>query len=301
MADLSFLDSINDIDFQPNKDLSSFSTLKLKSEGNFVIVKTIAALQDLIKKCNAHEIDYIVLGWGANLLLPKKIDSLCLKLDFDFDKKYLSELRDEYTLPASVGLNQLTACAIKFGLVGWEVFTGIPASLGGAVFMNAGTNLGEIGELVSNVKKLNRDGELIELKKEELSFSYRKNHFIEVGDIIVEVTLAHRGTSMEVSELIKNYLKKRSESQPLDKRTCGCVFKNPTYADASCHAGQIIDIIGLKGLTLGDLKVSTVHANFIENLGQGDLEQMLPLIEVIQKEVKLQLGIDLQTEVRQLK
>jgi UDP-N-acetylmuramate dehydrogenase len=74
--------------------------------------------------------------------------------------------------------------------------------------------------------------------------------------------------------------------------------KNPVYANASCHAGQIIDIIGLKGLTLGDLRVSTVHGNFIENFGEADLETMLPLIEAIQEEVKLQLGIDLETEVR---
>jgi UDP-N-acetylmuramate dehydrogenase len=298
MANLDFLNEIEDIEFFPDKDLSNFSTLKLKSHGNFVLVKTVNALRQLLKKCNEKEIHYSILGWGANLLLPKQIESLCLKLDFEFDKKYLSELREVYVLPGSVALNQLTACAIKFGLKGWEVFTGIPASLAGAVFMNAGTNLGEIGELVEEVKLVNSQGELRILSKDDLKFSYRKNHFVNDGDIIVEVSLSHKGQSEEIGPLIKDYLKKRSQNQPLDKRTCGCVYKNPVYANASCHAGQIIDIIGLKGLTLGDLRVSTVHGNFIENFGEADLETMLPLIEAIQEEVKLQLGIDLETEVR---
>lgn len=298
MVNHDFLNEIDNLEFYPDKDLSNFSTLKLKSTGDLAVVKSITALQELIKLASKKNFKYSVIGWGANLLLPKKIESLCVKIDFNFDKKYLTEYREEYVLPASVGLNKLTACAIKFGLKGWEVFTGIPASIGGAVFMNAGTNLGEIGELVCEVKVIDKIGNLKTLTKKDLKFSYRKNHFINPGDIIVEVTLGHQGKSESIASLIKDYLKKRSQNQPLNKRTCGCVYKNPMYANASCHAGQIIDIIGLKGLTLGGLKVSTVHGNFIENFGDADLEMMLPLIEAIQSEVKLQLGIDLETEVR---
>src|SRR5690606_37940156 len=129
---------------------------------------------------------------------PSQPKQVIIHLDLPFDLNYLSESHDEYVLPASLGLNHLTAHAVKFGLSGWEVFTGIPASLGGAIYMNAGTNLGEIGALVKSVDIVNSDGVLRTLLVSDQSFSYRKNHFVKSGDVIVGATLIHRGKDSSI-------------------------------------------------------------------------------------------------------
>ena len=166
------------------------------------------------------------MGWGANILLPSSSTMPYVQLDFDFNRELLEQPQSEYILPASVSLAVLTSHAAKFGLKGWEVFTGIPASLGGAVYMNAGTNLGEIGSLVKEVKLMNKLGEIKLIKIDAHSFSYRKNHFVQPGDVIYEVTLSNLGLDPAISIKIKDYLEMRNKSQPLKEATCGCVFKN---------------------------------------------------------------------------
>ena len=136
--------------YTPQKDLTNFTTFRLSSVGDYMEVQSIEALQELVILLSKYKKKFLVLGWGANQILPAVCDGLILHLSFPFDPTYFDTIRDEYELPASVGLNQLTGHAVKFGIMGWEVFTGIPASLGGAIFMNAGTNLGEIGSLVKS-------------------------------------------------------------------------------------------------------------------------------------------------------
>ena len=289
------LKHISGIVFYKNHDLTSFTTFRLKSIGELVEVKNITSLQALLPILSKEKKDYLVVGWGANQILPEVCDKLVIHLDFEFDLHDLNEARMEYTLPASLGLNHLTSHASRFGLRGWEVFTGIPASLGGAIFMNAGTNLGEIGKLIKSVKLVSPDGSLREELITDKSFSYRHNHFVRPGEVIVEAVMIHNGFDASITQKIKDYLEYRKKSQPLTTRNCGCVFKNPL---PQYQAGRLIDALGLKGLSQGNLVVSEKHGNFMENRGGANWDQFSSLVDIIRFEMDHFYGIEFELEVK---
>ena len=142
---------IADIEVFEDISLKKYSTLRLQFTGSAIVVRSISALLELLPVLVAKKIPYFPIGWGANVVLPEQLSGVLLKLDLPFDRSLFSTPRTEYTLPASLGLNVMSSHATKFGVKGWELLTGIPASLGGAIFMNAGTKLGEIGELVNRL------------------------------------------------------------------------------------------------------------------------------------------------------
>ena len=295
----SLLKNIVGLKLEEGKDLTKFNTMRLSSKADLITVNNKGSLLSLIKTLNESNIKYKVLGWGANQVLPESSKIPFLLLDFPFDKKTLNKVQSIYVLPASLGLPVLSSHAVKNGLKGWEVFTGIPASLGGAVFMNAGTNLGEIGDVVKSVKIATINGEERVHQVNKNSFSYRKNNFLQDGEVIFEVELVHLGVEEEISQKIKDYLELRNRTQPLKEFTCGCVFKNhiDESKNLACRVGQYLDIMNLKGLTYNGIKISPKHANFMENFGNASSEDALALIEFVKKELKLQYGIDFETEV----
>lgn len=288
-----------DIVVEIDKDLKKYSTMRLDARGDLITVKSVEGLKFATKTLTQNKIDYRVLGWGANILLPAKAELPYIQLDFDFDRGVFEAPRDEYILPASVSLATLTSHANKFGLKGWDVFTGIPASLGGAIFMNAGTNLGEIGTIIKEVKLITKNGEEKSVIIEKGSFSYRHNHFVDKGDVIYQARLIHFGIDAAISKKIKEYLDMRTRTQPLKEWTCGCIFQNhhDNLRDVTCRAGLFIDIMGLKGLTIKNLQISPKHANFMENRGESSYEDVMEMITVLQKELKLQFGVSFETEV----
>lgn len=289
------IQNIPDIVFEKDQDLTSYTTMRLASRGDVAEVKSIEALQKLLPLLKKHQRNYLIVGWGANQILPAICEDLIIHLNFSFDMTYLDQVRDEYELPASLGINYLTSHAVKFGLKGWEVFTGIPASLGGAIYMNAGTNLGEIGPLMKKVKIVSNDGILREEIMNEKSFSYRHNHFLKSGDVIVGATMFHRGTDEAISVKIKEYLEYRKKTQPLATKNCGCVFKNP---HKELQAGRLIDLMGLKGLQVGGLRISPKHANFIENTTSSNWDQFESLVKIIKSNMDHFYGIEFELEVK---
>ncbi len=299
MNSLVDLNSIDGVTVEIQKDLKKFSTMRLDATGDLITVKNVEALKKVVRKLIENNVHYRVLGWGANILLPTMSTIPYLQLDFDFDRSVFDGPRDEYVLPASVALATLTSHASKFGLRGWEVFTGIPASLGGAIFMNAGTNLGEIGSIIKEVNLVTKNGEEKLIKIDQHSFSYRQNNFIEPGDVIYQARLIHFGINESVTKKIREYLEMRTRTQPLREWTCGCVFKNHQDLDrgVTCRAGLFIDIMGLKGFTYKNLRISPKHANFMENTGESSYEDVIKMISVLQKELKLQTGVSFETEV----
>jgi UDP-N-acetylmuramate dehydrogenase len=152
------LKDISDLEIELDRDLANKSTMRLRARGDLVTIKSKESLSKVLVALNKNSIPYKILGWGSNQILKPSSDKIYLELDFPFDKTLLSKPSETYVLPASTPLNVLTAHAIKFGLKGFESFTGIPASLGGAVFMNAGTGLGEIGTIVRSVKIMEPSG-----------------------------------------------------------------------------------------------------------------------------------------------
>jgi UDP-N-acetylmuramate dehydrogenase len=288
-----------DILVEIEKDLTKFSTMRLKAQGDLITVNNLQGLKTTLRELTNNKINYRVLGWGANMLIPNKNEIPYIHLNFDYDKTCFENAQTEYLLPASVSLATLTSHANKFGLKGWEVFTGIPASLGGAIFMNAGTNLGEIGSVVKEVFIIDKNGNEKLIKIDQHSFNYRKNNFVNSGDVIYQARLIHFGIDELISKKIREYLEMRTRTQPLKEWTCGCVFKNFENSDShvSCRAGLFIDIMGLKGFTKGNLQVSPKHANFMENKGESTYEDVIEMINILKKEMKLQYGVEFETEV----
>lgn len=289
------LASIDGLDCRWNTDLTAFSTFRLRSQGDLVIVKTEEALTALLINLKKIGRSWRMLGWGANQVLAPQEKDLLIQLDFTYDPAVLAEPRASYLLPASLGLNLLTAHAVKFGTKGWEVLTGIPASLGGAVFMNAGTALGEIGSIVKSVRLMNSDGVVREEFITPASFKYRKNTFVKKDEAIISVELVHHGLDPALPEKIRNYQEYRRQSQPLATKNCGCVFKNAT---PTRQAGRLIDLTGLKGLSVGALRVSHKHANFMENTGGASAADFAELTRLINQQMTLHWGVAFELEVK---
>lgn len=282
-------------------DLTKFSTMKLHSKGTLIKVSDLDSLKKTVKYLTDHSKKYRAIGWGANFILPEAPNFALIKIEFEFDKNQIDDSKSSFQLPGSAPLNVLTSLATKYGFVGWEVFTGVPASVGGAIAMNAGTNLGEIGELITEVEILKNSGDLITLKTDASSFSYRKNNFLEEGDIIVSAVMIHKGIDPNLGTLIKDYLQRRTNSQPLREKTCGCMFKNQSVIidqqEITCRAGQYIDIMGLKGFSIGNLRISPKHANFMENRGDTGSEQVRALVNETLEILKFHYGVTFETEV----
>ena len=290
-------EKIKDLEFFKDKDLSRYSTMKLKSTGNLAVASSVEAVKSFIIEANKNKIEYRPLGWGANQLLVDQAPFIYLHLDLKNPEDIFSKVFESYQLSASTSLAKLTAHAAKYGIIGWEVFTGIPASLGGAIYMNAGTNLGEIGEVVSEVTLVRANGEVEVHHIDKNSFHYRGNTFCKPGDVIVAAKLNTNGTSDSIKKKITDYLKLRNDTQPLNQATCGCMFKNIDNDGMTCRAGLSLDIMGLKGLSIGGVRVSHKHANFMENYDHASREEVLKLSRLVQSQLALTLGLDFELEV----
>jgi len=276
-------------------DLKNLTTLKLESVGELFVIKSEEELIKILKNFKNENINYFVLGNGSNTILNEKILCPVLKLDIKNPDYIFDKIQKTYRLSASTSLQKLTSLALKHSLKGWECFTGIPATLGGAIFMNAGTGLGEISDIVESVEIINVFGEKVIISNDKLKFSYRKNLFLNEGDIISYVTLKYFGIDKEVNGIIKKYLRLRSNSQPLTEHSAGCTYKN--YKKENYPAGKFIDLLGLKGLMFKNLQISPVHANFIVNNGVASKKDLVRLLEIIDNELVSTFGFNFEKEI----
>jgi UDP-N-acetylmuramate dehydrogenase len=199
----------------------------------------------------------------------------------------------------TIGAGMLNALAIKRciqeGLSGLECLAGIPGSIGGAVFMNAGNSLGQTQDKLLAVSLFNlKTGTYHTHSPTSDCFSYRRNHFLRPCDLILSATFQVEPTSpLFIEQKVSSLLEKRKQSQPIAQPSCGSVFKNPP----GHSAWKLIDNCGLRGKSLGDAEFSSKHPNFIVNNGQARAAEVKALIFLAQKQVLDKFGIELQTEV----
>jgi len=195
---------------------------------------------------------------------------------------------------AGVTLSEIVLLSEKKALSGMEFCAGIPGSVGGAVKMNAGAWGNEIKDVIETVELMIISGEILESRKDDLKFAYR-NLDISEGTIIVGASfLLARGVEEQIHSRINEILGKRKNNHPLEYRNAGSVFKNP---NGGIPAGRIIDEVGLKGIQIGNAKISEKHGNFIVNLGNAKASDVIALIDMIKTKVSKERGITLQTEV----
>ncbi len=252
----------------------------------------VAQLSDVVKRCAENNIEMRVIGFGSNLLISDEgISGAVIKLQ---GNEFTKPLFDDsgVTAPAGANLNELVLESVRRGLGGIEVLAGIPGSVGGAVKMNAGGTFGDIAASVESVKLMDKEGNIFETSKPELVFDYR---FV---NITARFILAAR---MELVEADPEQLLKttkeiwiyKKNTQPLNIKNAGCVFKNPR----GLSAGALIDRTGLKGLQIGAATVSDKHANFITTEKDCKSSDVKRLIDAVAQRVREKSDVELETEI----
>lgn len=240
-----------------------------------------------------------IIGKGSNLLVSDDgIEGVVLMLD---DEKAAPTLTDETLIrcPAGVSLAKLCAYACSKSLAGLEFAWGIPASVGGAVYMNAGAYGGEIRDSLVAVEYLDAQGVRHTAETKELAFGYRKSWFMShPGCLITEALFQlKKGDKLTIRKIMDDHMEARKEKQPLEYPSAGSTFKRPA---ADAYASQIIDQCGLKGRQIGGAMVSRKHAGFLINYENATCQDVRLLIQEVQREVQRKTGFLLKCEIRML-
>lgn len=257
---------------------------------------SMAETQRVLKLVKEYKLPLTLLGNGSNMLVRDKgIRGVVVKF-----AEPMSSIRCEGTrIIAGAGalLKDVSECAAAHGLTGLEYACGIPGSIGGAVFMNAGAYDGETKNVADCVRAVDAEGNIHEFSKDELELGYRHSVFQTNGEAICEVELQLQpGDEQEIRAKIADYTQRRESKQPLEMPSAGSTFKRPE----GYFAGTLIDQTGLKGLTVGGAQVSTKHAGFVVNAGGATAADVVNLIHEVQRRVKEKHGVELQPEVRML-
>ena len=252
-------------------------------------------LQALLEKSRLLDIKPAILGAGTNILAPDEGISglvICLKDSLaDMEKTDDTHIR----VDAGVSMTKAAVFAANHGLSGLEFAHGIPGSVGGGVYMNAGAYGGEIKDVCVSVEAMDRNGVLHTYTGEEMAFSYRHSRLEESGEIVVSATfsLIPKDPS-EIRETMQTLAAKRKASQPLDKPSAGSAFKRPVGG----YAAALIDGAGLKGYQVGGAAVSQKHAGFVVNLGDATAREVKKVLSDVSDMVYEKSGIRLEPEVR---
>ncbi len=258
----------------------------------FVRPKTVKQLQDVVRRCNENHVPIYVLGFGSNLLISDEgVRAAVIKLETDeFARTQFDG--EELTAWAGAELSKLVLTCVQKGLSGIESLTGIPGSIGGAVKMNAGGNFGDIGSAVESVTLMDSRGTTFEKKKPELVFDYRGTNI--TAKFILNAQLKLTGADPEqIMRTVKEAWIYKKNTQPLNTKNCGCIFKNPR----GVSAGALIDRAGLKGLQIGGAAVSEKHANFVIAEKGCKSRDVMRLIDAVRERVKERFDIDLELEI----
>ncbi len=284
--------AIKKIKINENVNLSKFTTYRLDVNAAYMAYpENVDELIKLIKYLKDNNIKYKILGGGANLIFTKDYDGVLIKLDH-FDKLEIKDTK--VTVGAGYNLIKLATKLCRMGLTGIEFATGIPGTVGGAVFNNSGAYKSDMGYIVESIKVLTPDLEIKKLYNHDLNYHYRTSFLKEnPGYICLEATIILKhGEKEEILDVIEDRKKRRLMSQPLEFPSAGSVFRNPK----DNFAGKLIEDIGYKGKEIGGAKVSEKHANFIVNYNHATGEDIVKLIKEIKEKVKKQYDIDLVLE-----
>ena len=274
--------------------MSNYTTHRVGGIASVLVYpKDIKKLVKLLRYLRSNNILNKILGNGSNTLFSdKRFDGVIIKLDNLDNIDFLNTI---VKVGAGVNLIRLSNLTIKKGLSGLEFATGIPGSVGGAVFMNAGAYKSDMGYVVKSAKVLTPKFEIITMTNKELDFHYRTSFLQKNKDYIcLEATFQlKKGNKQEMLELVNDRRARRLSSQPLEYPSAGSVFRNPSV---ETPAGKLIDDLGYKGLTKGGAQVSGKHANFIVNIGNAKASDIKDLIEFIQERVEENYNIKLKVE-----
>lgn len=259
-----------------------------------VDVESEKELIKLVKFLNQARIKYVILGRGTNVLVTDKgMPGVVIHMGRDYSKVKVKGTRIE----CEVGAPLLSVCdeALSYGLTGLEPLSGIPGTIGGAVAMNAGAFEKEIKDFILACDVLTPEGKELTLKRDEMNFSYRHSIVDDKNYIITKVYLSlTEGDKNQIKKDMQKFREMRNNRQPIELPSAGSTFKRPQ----SLTASELIDKSGMKGASVGDAEVSEKHCGFIVNKGNAKASDILKLIKIVQNQVKLYFGVDLEPEIK---
>lgn len=269
-----------------------YSTMRVGGNIDIIIFpKEIDEVIEIVTVCKLHNQKYTVIGNGSNIIFDDSgYDGIiiCTK-----KIKGISVKNNILSAKCGTMIREVANFCLNEGLTGFENLCGIPATVGGAVYMNAGAYGSEIKDVIFECKVLDRDGFVYTLKKKDMVLNYRDTNFSKDGLIILDTSFyLKKGNKEEIEAKMKENDAKRLEKQPISEKSVGSTFKRPD----GYFAGKLIEDAGLKGYKIGGAEVSTVHAGFVINKNNATAKDVLDLIEYVQKTVYDKYGVSLEVE-----
>lgn len=250
---------------------------------------------EILKIARRYEITPMILGAGSNILAPDEgLDTVVIELRTAMNRVE-ERSKGEFEAQAGAAMARLATFAMERGYTGLEFAHGIPGTVGGGVYMNAGAYGGEMCQVVTGVTAMDRAGNLLDIPADKLELSYRHSRFMNEDLVILSVRVKlEKGDREEIRAKMSELMTRRRTSQPLELPSAGSTFKRP----ATGYAAAMIEAAGLKGLRVGDAQVSEKHAGFVVNRGRATCKDVLRLMEQVQDRVEQDTGVRLEPEVR---
>ncbi len=282
-------------ELKENEPMSRHTSFRIGGPADmFVSVKSKEELIGLITTARETSTPFMIMGNGSNMLVGDGgIRGLVIQIGAGLSGCEI--IGTTMTADAGILMSKAAATAARAGLTGFETLSGIPGTLGGGVFMNAGAYGGEIKDLVKSVTYVDNGGIVHNVDGKDCGFGYRTSIFTGGGMYIISVTAELReGNRADIEAAMADYNKRRSDKQPLNMPSAGSTFKRPE----GYFAGKLIQDAGLTGCKIGGAKVSEKHAGFVVNTGGATAKDVLTLIEHVRKTVEEKFGVTLEPEVR---
>jgi UDP-N-acetylmuramate dehydrogenase len=291
---------------RPDEELKNHTTLRIGGPAEvFIHPETLEDLRKIVVLARENNFALFILGGGSKVLVPDTgLEGITVKLDTPYFKKI--NFRDKYlSLGAGLKVHEFLKVMSEKGIGGWEFLAGIPASIAGILVLNAGVRKDsaksgylQVGDSVEEVTVMDRNGKVFTLDKDILKFDYRKSNLNDFIVLETRLSAAIKTNREEIQAKTERFLGYRRQTQELTFPSAGCVFKNP--AEGNRSSGELIELSGFKGKRIGDVLVSPKHANFILNVGEGKASDFLSLMDLIQRKVKQDHGVWLESEIRVL-
>lgn len=294
MNKIEMMNKLTDITLLFDEPLMNFTFTKTGGPADVLAFpKSKAEVATLVEYCKSHEIPWLVLGNASNLIVQDGgIRGMVIMLEH---MKQISVSKSQIVVEAGAKLIDTTYVALEHDLTGFEFACGIPGSIGGAVYMNAGAYGGEIKDVFASVDVLLEDGTIKTFTNEEMAFSYRHSVIQDMHCIVLEATFSLKeGENSVIKAQMAELTELRESKQPLEYPSCGSVFKRPE----GHFTGKLIQDAGLQGLKWGGAQISEKHAGFIVNIDQATATDYVELIAHIQQVIKEKFDVTLETEVR---
>ncbi|MEE2680957.1 MAG: UDP-N-acetylmuramate dehydrogenase [Planctomycetota bacterium] len=293
-----------DVEVHPDHPIGKDTWFGVGGQADMLVrPRSEAALSELVRRCHEHEIPLRVLGNGANLLVADEgVDGIVLRLDheaFTTVRYNLDGAVEVMKAMAGADMGRTMSEAVRRGLSGLQQMAGIPASIGGAIRMNAGGAFGSIGDSVHSVACLTTRGDLVIYPAGELKMGYRETNLPEGVVLWATFNLQETDPHALKEQMLEIFQYKKSTQPSMAESSAGCAFKNPVdpATGERTSAGKLIDLAGLKGHRLGAAQVSELHGNFLVVDQGGSASDLIRLMEVVRGGVERTHGIELENEV----